>query len=139
MCEGQECKCGSEVCRGVIGGKSQRVRQLPQQVKAAGAGGRVGRPRKVTGAVKKERKEVDVKEGEGKSVEVQGGSQQMQVKPMSHQQKCYILEHHCFLLRNINKVFIYTFNYVVAGKRRGFKRFYLFSKLIQLIKSGSVC
>lgn len=31
--EGQECKCGSEMCRGVIGGKSQRVRQLPPQGK----------------------------------------------------------------------------------------------------------
>ncbi|CAH0553558.1 unnamed protein product [Brassicogethes aeneus] len=65
--EGQECKCGSEECRGVIGGKSQRVRQLakPHQQPVAPP---------------------------------------VHVKPVSHQQKCFIVEHHCFLLRNLGKV-----------------------------------
>ncbi|XP_044756994.1 histone-lysine N-methyltransferase ash1 [Coccinella septempunctata] len=98
--EGQECKCGSEMCRGVIGGKSQRVRQLPQAAPKTN-GGRVGRPRKVTAAKKQETKE---------NLQGSGQEQTMQqyscapLKPISHQQKCYILEHHCFLLRNINKV-----------------------------------
>ena len=26
------------------------------------------------------------------------------MRPMSHQQKCYVLQHHCFLLRNLEKV-----------------------------------
>ncbi|CAG9857685.1 unnamed protein product [Phyllotreta striolata] len=108
--EGQECKCGSETCRGVIGGKSQRVRQLPEPQGGAAAGdkkapGRVGRPRK-TEAKKKSN-------GAGAG----GGAKEadrtavaasllplVQIKPMSHQQKCFILEHHCFLLRNLAKV-----------------------------------
>ncbi|XP_045466050.1 histone-lysine N-methyltransferase ash1 [Harmonia axyridis] len=100
--EGQECKCGSEVCRGVIGGKSQRVRRLPPvtATKQVG-GGRVGRPRKLTAAKKApESKEAT----SGQQPETLAKEAPMQVKPISHQQKCYILEHHCFLLRNINKV-----------------------------------
>lgn len=42
--EGQECKCGSDVCRGVIGGKSQRVRKVPEEPQKNP--GRVGRPQK---------------------------------------------------------------------------------------------
>lgn len=28
----------------------------------------------------------------------------IQMKPMSHQQRCYVQKHHCFLLRNYEKV-----------------------------------
>lgn len=96
--EGQECKCGSEMCRGVIGGKSQRVRQLPEPNLNKNPG-RVGRPRK-TEAKKKAN---NSKEVEKPPVTAQI-LPQIQVKPMSHQQKCFILEHHCFLLRNLTKV-----------------------------------
>ncbi|EZA61616.1 Histone-lysine N-methyltransferase ash1 [Ooceraea biroi] len=47
--EGQQCRCGSSACRGVIGGKSQRVARnlsvLPSQVEPAERRS-VGRPRK---------------------------------------------------------------------------------------------
>lgn len=92
--EGQECKCGSETCRGVIGGKSQRVRQLPETGRNPG---RVGRPRKTEARRK-------ASGGGGKEAETAQAPQQAQVRPMSHQQKCFILEHHCFLLRNLTKV-----------------------------------
>ncbi|XP_018565359.1 histone-lysine N-methyltransferase ash1 [Anoplophora glabripennis] len=96
--EGQECKCGSELCRGVIGGKSQRVRQLPEPSTVKNPG-RVGRPRKT---------EAKKKASSSKEVEKPPAAAQVlpqiQVKPMSHQQKCFILEHHCFLLRNLTKV-----------------------------------
>ncbi|KAL3276544.1 hypothetical protein HHI36_011919 [Cryptolaemus montrouzieri] len=104
--DGQECKCGSEMCRGVIGGKSQRVRQLPALSSASRAnGGRVGRPRKIT-AAKKSAGGAEVKEMsmQQEQHQMQSLTVPIQVKPISHQQKCYILEHHCFLLRNINKV-----------------------------------
>ncbi|KAJ3665929.1 hypothetical protein Zmor_001393 [Zophobas morio] len=100
--EGQECKCGSEMCRGVIGGKSQRVRQLPLEVKEMKhQPGRVGRPRKNQA----KRTTSNVKE---KDIPLPQPVMPVvippQVKPMSHQQKCFILEHHCFLLRNLTKV-----------------------------------
>lgn len=93
--EGQECKCGSEMCRGVIGGKSQRVRQLPNENKNPG---RVGRPRKnqakrTTSSLK----DMPLPQANVPTVAPP------QVK-LSHQQKCFILEHHCFLLRNLTKV-----------------------------------
>ncbi|XP_023012167.2 histone-lysine N-methyltransferase ash1 isoform X1 [Leptinotarsa decemlineata] len=96
--DGQECKCGSELCRGVIGGKSQRVRQLPEPNVSKNPG-RVGRPRK-TEAKKKASSSKDVE----KVPVVTPVLPTIQVKPMSHQQKCFILEHHCFLLRNLSKV-----------------------------------
>ncbi|KAG5891123.1 hypothetical protein JTB14_022235 [Gonioctena quinquepunctata] len=96
--DGQECKCGSELCRGVIGGKSQRVRQLPEPNVTKNPG-RVGRPRK-TEAKKKACASKEVE----KVPVVAPVLPTIQVKPMSHQQKCFILEHHCFLLRNLTKV-----------------------------------
>ncbi|XP_066246011.1 histone-lysine N-methyltransferase ash1 isoform X2 [Euwallacea similis] len=108
--EGQPCKCGSEQCRGVIGGKTQRVRQLLEASDKAKSWsntkipGRVGRPRK-TEAKKKACTSKD--SGTCTANHPPPTAQvvpQIQVKPMSHQQKCFILEHHCFLLRNLTKV-----------------------------------
>ncbi|XP_056642508.1 histone-lysine N-methyltransferase ash1 isoform X2 [Diorhabda sublineata] len=100
--EGQECKCGSELCRGVIGGKTQRVRQLPDQSTADKKNpGRVGRPRK--NEAKKKSTNNNNKEIEKPPVTPQT-LPIIQVKPVSHQQKCFILEHQCFLLRNLTKV-----------------------------------
>ncbi|XP_044257929.1 histone-lysine N-methyltransferase ash1 isoform X1 [Tribolium madens] len=95
--EGQECKCGSEMCRGVIGGKSQRVRQLPE-VKDGKNPGRVGRPRKNQAKRTTSVKDLPLPQS---TVPIVAPPQ---VRPMSHQQKCFILEHHCFLLRNLTKV-----------------------------------
>lgn len=99
--EGQECKCGSELCRGVIGGKSQRVRQLPE-LNSMKNPGRVGRPRK-NEAKKKYNSNNSSKEVE-KPPPPATVLPLIQVKPMSHQQKQFILDHHCFLLRNLTKV-----------------------------------
>ncbi|KAH1005289.1 hypothetical protein HUJ04_006302 [Dendroctonus ponderosae] len=100
--EGQPCKCRSAQCRGVIGGKTQRIKQLPESTVPKNPG-RVGRPRK-TEAKKKPNSQ---KDNSATSTTVPPITQvvpQIQVKPMSHQQKCFILEHHCFLLRNLTKV-----------------------------------
>ncbi|KAL1506251.1 hypothetical protein ABEB36_005647 [Hypothenemus hampei] len=100
--EGQPCKCGSKQCRGVIGGKSQRVRQLPETT-APKNPGRVGRPRK-TEAKKKPTTTKDITTTNCNITPQPQVVPQIQVKPMSHQQKCFIVEHHCFLLRNLTKV-----------------------------------
>ncbi|CAH1155038.1 unnamed protein product [Phaedon cochleariae] len=137
--EGQECKCGSETCRGVIGGKSQRVRQLPEPPAPPKHPGRVGRPRKTEAKKKKAtaggqllpalppaqaQPAVQVRVGRPRKTEakrkttVEGGREgdkvvqqvvapvmpMMQVRPISHQQRCFVLERHCFLLRNLTKV-----------------------------------
>lgn len=102
--EGQECKCGSDNCRGVIGGKSQRVRQSTAASQNNGSsgssgGGRVGRPRKNPS------KRSSSKPKEQPPLPVAAPVLPApSLKPMSHQQKCYVLEHHCFLLRNLSKV-----------------------------------
>ncbi|CAH1134905.1 unnamed protein product [Ceutorhynchus assimilis] len=97
LAEGQECKCRSDQCRGVIGGKTQRTRQLPEASLVPKNPGRVGRPRK-NEAKKKETSTASIPPPQSQIIP------QIQVKPMSHQQKCFILEHHCFLLRNLTKV-----------------------------------
>nr|CAD7255866.1 unnamed protein product [Timema shepardi] len=112
--EGQPCKCGSEHCRGVIGGKYQRLNGTVVRPDDKGERKVVGRPRKncrknnlttcanssiALGAAKlKFRRRV----GETTTTLKQGlvGP----VKPMSHQQRCFAQQHHCFMLRNLEKV-----------------------------------
>lgn len=97
--DGQQCMCGSENCRGVIGGKSQRVRPQPPIVQSNP--GRVGRPRKNLA----KRTHTN---GASKEQPIPAVSAALMpvppIKPLSNAQKAYILEHHCFLLRNLNKV-----------------------------------
>lgn len=99
--EGQECKCGSDNCRGVIGGKSQRVRPSTVKESAPTTSGRVGRPRK--NAAKKQVGQT--KEAPPIPIPIPPPLMQLPVmKPLTHSQRQYVLEHHCFLLRNLNKV-----------------------------------
>ncbi|XP_043260523.1 histone-lysine N-methyltransferase ash1 isoform X2 [Colletes gigas] len=105
--EGQECRCGSSACRGVIGGKSQRVTKtiaaLPSQMEPTERRS-VGRPRK---NMRKSNTVQSVNsKGICKSRKV-GDSNLFHapvLKPMSHQQRCFAQQHHCFLLRNLEKV-----------------------------------
>lgn len=105
--EGQECRCGSSACRGVIGGKSQRVSRsitsIPSQLEPTERRS-VGRPRK---NVRKSNTVQSVNsKGICKSRKV-GDSNLIHapvLKPMSHQQRCFAQQHHCFLLRNLEKV-----------------------------------
>ncbi|XP_076292671.1 histone-lysine N-methyltransferase ash1 [Lasioglossum baleicum] len=105
--EGQECRCGSSACRGVIGGKSQRVPKtlvpLPSQLEPTERRS-VGRPRK---NMRKSNAVQSVNsKGICKSRKV-GDSSLLHapaLKPMSHQQRCFAQQHHCFLLRNLEKV-----------------------------------
>lgn len=100
----QVCKCGSQNCRGVIGGKSQRVKQYNNQQSVSETNnnhqpGRVGRPRKN-----------QARRAPGGPKEIPAQPQPPPivqipvVRPLSHLQKVFALEHHCFLLRNLSKV-----------------------------------
>lgn len=121
--EGQECKCESANCRGVIGGKSQRVRQQQSTLSTASNtscssgtsvhSGRVGRPRKNPSNKRAGNKQQQplpsqqppsLKEKELLAQIAQPLASHTLIKPLTHQQKLYILEHHCFLLRNLRKV-----------------------------------
>lgn len=122
--EGQECKCESENCRGVIGGKSQRVRQQHSTLStgsnnssgsssvSSGHNGRVGRPRKNpskrTGnkqQLPQQSQQQVVREKESLAqLATPLATHNAIIKPLTHQQKLFVLEHHCFLLRNLRKV-----------------------------------
>ena len=169
----QPCKCGSVHCRGVIGGKSQRVNGTTPRVEEKGERRMVGRPRKnARKNVGSIGSSMNVNSNSGGSNssssnnsnassnsstannssnnsnnntinnsnnigtstsnfssngcsssngsstggklkykkglnEGNGGQRQSHVtpvKPMSHQQRCFAQMHHCFLLRNLEKV-----------------------------------
>ncbi|XP_042208202.1 uncharacterized protein LOC121856616 isoform X2 [Homarus americanus] len=88
--EGQECKCGSENCRGVIGAKSQRVNGFIDDKKKA--------PKKDMG---KKRKRGTTTEADNNYIPRPHFTP---IKPLSHQQQLFILTHRCFLIRNLEKV-----------------------------------
>ncbi|XP_044017299.1 variant-silencing SET domain-containing protein isoform X2 [Aphidius gifuensis] len=133
--EGQECRCGSDICRGVIGGKSQRVARpstTPVQLQQTGTNNNnnnnnsnsnnnntnnnnsndvtinndsnkrtVGRPRK------NNRKSIIVHSKSLFKTRKFGDTNFINpptMKPMSNQQKLFAQQHHCFLLRNLEKV-----------------------------------
>ncbi|KAF5285438.1 hypothetical protein FQA39_LY16692 [Lamprigera yunnana] len=99
--EGQECKCGSANCRGVIGGKSQRVRQSISSNNSGVSSdktGRVGRPRK--NQAKRSTsgpRELPIAPIQPPTIPTPT------MKPMTNSQKMYVHDHHCFLLRNLNR------------------------------------
>ncbi|KDR13022.1 hypothetical protein L798_13230, partial [Zootermopsis nevadensis] len=104
--EGQPCKCGSMHCRGVIGGKSQRVNGATPRVEEKGERRMVGRPRKYA---RKNNGSISSAVNVNPNSSSHTSSRQRQshvtpVKPMSHQQRCFAQLHHCFLLRNLEKV-----------------------------------
>ena len=111
--EGQTCRCGASDCRGVIGGRSQRINGLVAKPdpksepkphgsqstsscasSVSGVGENRGRDRKKVATVRRQ---------EG-STPTRALQLLAQVKPMSHQQRCFAQEHRCFLLRNFEKV-----------------------------------
>ncbi|XP_061503996.1 histone-lysine N-methyltransferase ash1 isoform X1 [Anopheles gambiae] len=134
--EGQPCRCGSEQCRGVIGGKSQRIKPIPLGSSGGGAGGPggTGGQRNATEAGA----DTDASKAAGADGTAGGSgasgalvvelsprsaarSRKRQAKknqpivhlngtplptfhPPSVKERALIAEHHCFLLRNLNKI-----------------------------------
>lgn len=103
--EGQPCRCNMPQCRGVIGGKSQRVKPLPAELKpAAGAegaaagvvnGGQNGRQRKHKAKKHAQRLQQAAKD----AAEVVTRVQQLSEKEKKLVKQCGI-----FLVRNFEKV-----------------------------------
>ncbi|TRY65112.1 hypothetical protein DNTS_009668 [Danionella cerebrum] len=97
--EQQVCKCGSEGCRGIIGGKSKRINGLP--AKGGGAGGGVRR----LGRLKEKRKSKhSLKKREEESSDSSKFYQHLLMKPMSNRERNFVLKHRVFLLRNWEKM-----------------------------------
>uniref|UniRef100_A0A8C1GBJ7 Ash1 (absent, small, or homeotic)-like (Drosophila) n=1 Tax=Cyprinus carpio TaxID=7962 RepID=A0A8C1GBJ7_CYPCA len=93
--EQQVCKCGSEGCRGIIGGKSQRINGLPGKGGGARRLGRLKEKRKSKHSLKKREEE---------SSDSSKFYQHLLMKPMSNRERNFVLKHRVFLLRNWEKM-----------------------------------
>ncbi|KAM9776709.1 histone-lysine N-methyltransferase ASH1L [Syngnathus typhle] len=92
--EQQVCKCGSESCRGIIGGKSQRINGLPPKVAGTRRLGRLKEKRKSKHQLKK--REEDSSDSNKFYPHL--------MKPMSNRERNFVLKHRVFLLRNWEKM-----------------------------------
>uniref|UniRef100_A0A182PGW1 Histone-lysine N-methyltransferase n=1 Tax=Anopheles epiroticus TaxID=199890 RepID=A0A182PGW1_9DIPT len=132
--EGQPCRCGSEQCRGVIGGKSQRIKPIPlgssnigssagqRQSSEAGADAdsskNIGPDGSITGgnglgsggalvvelsprSAARSRKRQARK---NQPIVQLNGTPLPTFHPPTVKERALIAEHHCFLLRNLNKI-----------------------------------
>ncbi|XP_035476266.2 histone-lysine N-methyltransferase ASH1L isoform X2 [Scophthalmus maximus] len=92
--EQQVCQCGSESCRGIIGGKSQRINGLPAK---AGGTRRLGRLKE------KRKSKHQLKKREEESSDTNKFYPHL-MKPMSNRERNFVLKHRVFLLRNWEKM-----------------------------------
>ncbi|XP_043936099.1 histone-lysine N-methyltransferase ASH1L isoform X2 [Protopterus annectens] len=103
----QICKCGSEKCRGIIGGKSQRVNGLPnksnQPSNALRRPGRSKEKRKSKHRLKKRRGYMPEESQESLNTPTRL-IPHLQMKPMSNRERNFVLKHHVFLVRNWEKI-----------------------------------
>ncbi|XP_068397063.1 histone-lysine N-methyltransferase ASH1L isoform X2 [Eschrichtius robustus] len=104
----QLCKCGFEKCRGIIGGKSQRVNGLTsnkssQPVTTHKKSGRSKEKRKSKHKLKKRRGHLSEEPSENINTPTRL-TPQLQMKPMSNRERNFVLKHHVFLVRNWEKI-----------------------------------
>ncbi|XP_016021638.2 histone-lysine N-methyltransferase ASH1L isoform X6 [Rousettus aegyptiacus] len=104
----QLCKCGFEKCRGIIGGKSQRVNGLAssrgsQPVAAHRKSTRSKEKRKSKHKLKKRRGHLSEEPSENVNTPTRL-TPQLQMKPMSNRERNFVLKHHVFLVRNWEKI-----------------------------------
>ncbi|XP_025236828.1 histone-lysine N-methyltransferase ASH1L isoform X1 [Theropithecus gelada] len=100
----QLCKCGFEKCRGIIGGKSQRVNGLSssknsQPMATHKKSGRSKEKRKSKHKLKKRRGHLSEEPNENINTPTRL-TPQLQMKPMSNRERNFVLKHHVFLVRN---------------------------------------
>ncbi|XP_050785986.1 histone-lysine N-methyltransferase ASH1L isoform X5 [Gopherus flavomarginatus] len=103
----QLCKCGFDKCRGIIGGKSQRMNGLSgkttQPVTTHRRPGRSKEKRKSKHKLKKGRGHIPEENSE--SVNTPNRlTPQLQMKPMSNRERNFVLKRHVFLVRNWEKI-----------------------------------
>ncbi|NWU52687.1 ASH1L methyltransferase, partial [Dromas ardeola] len=103
----QLCKCGFDKCRGIIGGKSQRVNGLSsksnQPVSTHRRPGRSKEKRKSKHKLKKRRGHIPEEPSESVNAPTRL-TPQLQMKPMSNRERNFVLKHHVFLVRNWEKI-----------------------------------
>uniref|UniRef100_A0A670YUV8 ASH1 like histone lysine methyltransferase n=1 Tax=Pseudonaja textilis TaxID=8673 RepID=A0A670YUV8_PSETE len=103
----QLCKCGFEKCRGIIGGKSQRMNGLlskaSQVVTAQRRPSRSKEKRKSKHKLKKRKGHVPEEPSDNANPPTRL-TPQLQMKPMSNRERNFVLKHHVFLVRNWDKI-----------------------------------
>ncbi|NWY94638.1 ASH1L methyltransferase, partial [Loxia curvirostra] len=103
----QLCKCGFDKCRGIIGGKSQRMNGLSsksnQPVSTHKRPGRSKEKRKSKHKLKKRRGHIPEEPSESVNAPTRL-TPQLQMKPMSNRERNFVLKHHVFLVRNWEKI-----------------------------------
>ncbi|NWU33436.1 ASH1L methyltransferase, partial [Hylia prasina] len=103
----QLCKCGFDKCRGIIGGKSQRMNGLSsksnQPVSTHRRPGRSKEKRKSKHKLKKRRGHIPEETSESVNTPTRL-TPQLQMKPMSNRERNFVLKHHVFLVRNWEKI-----------------------------------
>ncbi|NXN99315.1 ASH1L methyltransferase, partial [Rhinopomastus cyanomelas] len=103
----QLCKCGFDKCRGIIGGKSQRVNGLSsknnQPVSTHRRTGRSKEKRKSKHKLKKRKGHIPEEPSESMNAPTRL-TPQLQMKPMSNRERNFVLKHHVFLVRNWEKI-----------------------------------
>ncbi|XP_025947324.1 histone-lysine N-methyltransferase ASH1L isoform X1 [Apteryx rowi] len=103
----QLCKCGFDKCRGIIGGKSQRMNGLSsksnQPVTTHRRPGRSKEKRKSKHKLKKRRGHMPEEPNESVNTPTRL-TPQLQMKPMSNRERNFVLKHHVFLVRNWEKI-----------------------------------
>ncbi|XP_014378819.1 histone-lysine N-methyltransferase ASH1L isoform X2 [Alligator sinensis] len=103
----QLCKCGFDKCRGIIGGKSQRMNGLSsktnQPVTTHRRPGRSKEKRKSKHKLKKRKGHMPEEPSESVSTPTRL-TPQLQMKPMSNRERNFVLKHHVFLVRNWEKI-----------------------------------
>lgn len=103
----QLCLCGFEKCRGIIGGKSQRMNGLQSKTNPLLSShrrtGRSKEKRKSKHRLKKRRGHLPEEPSESISTPTRL-SPQLQIKPMSNRERNFVLKHHVFLVRNWEKI-----------------------------------
>ncbi|CAN8206805.1 unnamed protein product [Coccothraustes coccothraustes] len=103
----QLCKCGFDKCRGIIGGKSQRMNGLSsksnQPVSTHRRPGRSKEKRKSKHKLKKRRGHMAEEPSESVNAPTRL-TPQLQMKPMSNRERNFVLKHHVFLVRNWEKI-----------------------------------
>ncbi|CAM2108431.1 unnamed protein product [Caretta caretta] len=103
----QLCKCGFDKCRGIIGGKSQRMNGLSgkttQPVTTHRRPGRSKEKRKSKHKLKKGRGHIPEETSESVNTPTRL-TPQLQMKPMSNRERNFVLKRHVFLVRNWEKI-----------------------------------
>ncbi|XP_010210929.1 PREDICTED: histone-lysine N-methyltransferase ASH1L, partial [Tinamus guttatus] len=103
----QLCKCGFDKCRGIIGGKSQRMNGLSsksnQPVSTHRRTGRSKEKRKSKHKLKKRKGHMPEEPSESVNTPTRL-MPQLQMKPMSNREWNFVLKHHVFLVRNWEKI-----------------------------------